>query len=151
MKMFFRRAGTSFLISAFVGLVVNLLIDVIGNGLGTPGFVSISPDFLAKFPTPVMATYVNVLLYGVIGATFGGATVLFECRRIGVIVQWCLYFVITSAVCLFITIYLWQLQKYPQAIICTLAGYAVTYAIIGVVQYRKLKEDIKAINESIRG
>ena len=101
------------------------------------------------FPTPVMAAYVNVLLYGVIGAQFAAMTMIFESRRIGVILQWIIYFCVTSAVCLIITIFLWQLHRYPMALVCTFLGYGLTYLIMGIVQYRKLKEDIMIINRSV--
>ena len=57
-----------------------------------------------------------------------------------------IYFAVTSAVCVSITMILWQLQKYPAAFICTLAGYAVTHVIMFVVEYKNLKKDITDIN-----
>ena len=149
MKTVLKRASFSFVISALVGLFINLLIDVIFNQAGKEGFISMSPAFIELFDTPVMAAYVNVILYGVIGAQFAAMTVIFDSRRIGVIVQWILYFCVTSAICIVITIFLWQLHKYPMALVCTFLGYGLTYLIMGIVQYRKLKEDIKVINESV--
>ncbi len=149
MKEILKRMIISFSISSFAGLVVNLVIDLIVNATGKTGFISIAPEFAELFPTPVIAGYVNVLIYGVIGAVFSGMTLIFECRRIGVIIQWCIYFLVTFALCMLITIFVWQLHRYPQAFISTAMGYAVTYIILGVVQYRQLKEDIKVINENL--
>jgi hypothetical protein len=42
---------------------------------------------------------------------------------------------------------LWQLHKYPAAFISTLAGYLATHIIMMVIEYRRLKADIKVINE----
>ncbi len=151
MKDLFKRIAISFCISSFAGLMVNLIIDGIVNTLGNPGFISISPDFRALFPSPVLAAYVNTLLYGVIGATFAGMTFIFDVRRLGYIIQWCIYFLVTFALCLFNTIGLWGLHKYPQAIACTLSGYALPYIIMGIVQYRQLKTDISEINQSLNG
>jgi len=47
----------------------------------------------------------------------------------------------------FIRFLLWQLHKYPAAFISTLAGYLATHIIMMVIEYRKLKADIKVINE----
>ena len=49
--------------------------------------------------------------------------------------------------CVGITILLWQLHKYPSAFISALAGYFATHVIMMVIEYRKLKADIKVINE----
>lgn len=147
MKEVLKRGFTSFALSSFAGLIVNLIIDIIMNARGLEGFSSMSPDYVALFPSVTIAAYVNVLLYGVIGATFALSVYIYEVERIGFIIQSIIYFIITSSVCVGITILLWQLHKYPAAFISTLAGYLATHIIMMVIEYRKLKADIKVINE----
>lgn len=149
MKEILKRSCISFAISAFSGLTINLLIDLIGNAEGIPAFISMSPVFVAMFPTPAMAAYINVLLYGVIGAAFAGMTFIFDFDRIGFLIQSLIYFATTGIVCTAVTILLWQLHHYPQALIGTLAGYGVTYIIMGMVQLKRLKADIREVNERI--
>ena len=149
MKETLKKVILSFALSSFAGLMVNLMIDLIVNATGNTGFISIAPEFQKLFPTPVIAGYVNVLLYGLIGAVFAGMTSIFDCSRIGVIIQWCIYFAVTFGFCMAITIFVWQLHRYPQAFISTAMGYSVTYLILGFVQYRQLKDDIRAINENL--
>jgi len=151
MKEYLKRGITSFAISSFAGLLVNLTIDLIANLTGHTGFVSMSADYIALFPSIVLAAYVNILLYGVIGATFAMTTVVYEIERMGFVIQSIIYFVITSSVCMAITIFLWQLYKYPAAIICTLLGFAVSHVLMITNEYRKLKADIKVINEISAG
>ncbi len=105
-----------------------------------------SPDYVKLFPTPVIAAYVNVLLYGIIGFTFAAMTFIFSSERIGLLLQNVIYFAVTAAVCVSITMILWQLQKYPSAFICTLAGYAATHVIMFIIEYKNLKKDISEIN-----
>ena len=124
MKEIIKRGLTSFALSSFAGLLVNLL-----------------------FPSPTLAAYVNILLYGVIGATFALAAYIYELERIGFVIQSIIYFIVTSVVCVAITTLLWQLHKYPAAFICTLIGYAATHVIMITIEYRRLRADIKVINE----
>jgi protein-S-isoprenylcysteine O-methyltransferase Ste14 len=147
MKEVLKRGLTSFALSAFAGLLVNLIIDVIMSSVLKTGFISMSPDYVAFFPSVTIAAYVNILLYGVIGATFSLAAYIYEVEKIGFIIQSIIYFIITSSVCVGITILLWQLHKYPAAFISTLAGYLATHIIMMVIEYRRLKADIKVINE----
>ena len=147
MKEIIKRGLTSFALSSFAGLLVNLLIDLIVNAVEGPGFSSMSPDYAALFPSPTLAAYVNILLYGVIGATFALAAYIYELERIGFVIQSIIYFVVTSVVCVAITMLLWQLHKYPSAFICTLLGYAATHVIMITIEYRRLRADIKVINE----
>ena len=151
MKEYLKRGITSFAISSFAGLLVNLTIDLIANLTGHTGFVSMSADYISLFPSIVLAAYVNILLYGVIGATFAMATVVYEIERMGFVIQSIIYFVITSSVCMAITIFLWQLYKYPAAIICTLLGFAVSHVLMITNEYRRIKADIKVINEISAG
>ena len=151
MKEVLKRGFTSFALSAFAGLIVNLIIDVIMNAVFKTEFHSMSPDYVALFPSVTIAAYVNVLLYGVIGATFALSAYIYEVERMGFIIQSIIYFIITSSVCVGITILLWQLHKYPAAFISTLAGYFATHVIMMVIEYRKLKADIKVINELSAG
>ena len=149
LKEILKRGAASFAISAVYGLVVNLVIDLVVNAVGVQtegGFISMSPEFRKLFATPVMAAYINVLLYGLIGATFSGMSFIFECPKIGYIVQSLIYFVSTAAVWIIVTILLWHLHRYPQALIATIAGYGVTYIIMGIATYKRLKSDINEIN-----
>ena len=147
MKNVLKRGIISFFISSFAGVSVNLIIDCCVNANGVKGFISMSPDFVKLFPTPVIAAYVNIILYGFIGFAFSTMTFVYEIEKIGFVIQSIIYFVVTATVCLSITVILWQLHKYPAALAGTLAGYAVTHVIMLIVGYRNLKKDIKEINE----
>ncbi|MCR5323487.1 MAG: DUF3021 domain-containing protein [Lachnospiraceae bacterium] len=151
MKEYLKNGLISFVISAFAGLLVNLFIDCIVGLNGAEGYISMSPDFRNLFPTPVIAAYVNVILYGVIGFTFSAMSFIYDIERIGFLLQSVIYFLETSSVCMAITVLLWQLHKYPAGFICTIAGYAATHVIMFTVEYRKLKKDIIEINEISAG
>ena len=146
-KEYLTRMAISFSISAFMGVLINLITDAAVNATGNTGFISMSPQYIALFPTPVIAAYCNVLIYGIIGAIFSGATAIYEVERIGFVIQSLIYFLITAAASMGITVVLWQLHHYPAAFISTMAGYLGTHIIMITVEYRKVKADIKAINE----
>ena len=145
MKEVLKRGITSFVLSSFAGLLVNLIIDIIMNAKGMTGFNSMSPDYVALFPSVTIAAYINVFLYGIIGVTFALSALIYEVEKMGFLIQSIIYFVITSVVS--VGMLLWQLHKYPAAFISTLSGYAVTYVIMTVIEYKRLKADIKVINE----
>ena len=147
MKDYIKRGMISFAISSFAGILVNLVIDSIANACGRSGFISMSPEFIDMFPTTALAAYVNALLYGVIGFIFSFMTFIYDVEKIGFLYQSIIYFLVTSVVSIGITMLLWQLHKYPAGFICTLSGYAVTHVIMFITEYRKLKKDIKEINE----
>ena len=149
MKEILKKGFIGFAMSALIGTAVNMIIDIIANALGVENFISMTPDFRSFFPTPVIAAYVNVFLYGIIGATFSMMTFIYEVNKLGIVLQNIIYFCVTAPVAVAIAVLIWQLHHYPKAIISTLAGYGVCYLIIGILQYRKLKDDIRQINEEL--
>lgn len=149
LKETLKKGAISFAISSFVGALINFIIDLVAAGLGAKNFCSISPEFLALFPTTVMAVYVNIFLYGVIGATFSMMTFIYEFDRIGFVVQSIIYCLVTGSVCLLITTLLWQLQRYPTALICTMIGYGMTHVIMVSMEYMMVKKEIQEINLEI--
>ena len=144
-----KNGAISFAIGSFSGLMVNFIIDIIAQAMGAEQFCSIAPDFQALFPTTAMAAYANVLLYGCISASFAAMTFIYDIERIGFVIQSIIYFLVTSAVCLLITMLLWQLQRYPAALLGTLAGYAMTHVIMITMAYRKLRKDVSEINQEL--
>ncbi len=150
MKLLMKRCGQSFGISAICGLLVNLLIEIgVRFATGDEGFVPLAPEFVAFFPSKTIAMEVNILLYGVIGAVFAAAAYVYEQERLGYIWQNFIYFLVTSVVWIPIVILVWQLQRYPQALISTLAGFAGTYVIMSYVGYRITKKDVDRINRAL--
>lgn len=149
LKEMLKKGAISFAIGSISGLIVNLFIDIAVNASGVSEFYSISPHFLALFPTTAMAAYVNVLLYGVISATFAMMTVIYEFEKIGFVIQSIIYFLVTSAVCLLITMLPWQLHRYPMAFLCTLTGYAVAHVIMITLEYKALRKDVNEINREL--
>ncbi len=151
MKEILKRGMMSFTISAFCGLIVNLLIDVIVNINGLKGFVSMSDHYVKLFPTEAMAAYVNILVYGTIGLVFAVMTFIYDVERLGFLFQSIIYFIVTGGFSVAVTVFLWQLHHYPGAFIGTLTGYAVSHVIIIAVEYRTLRKDVKEINEIYSG
>lgn len=147
MKLLIERCVKSFGISAICGLLVNMLIEIIVRSVTkTESFVPLAPEFVALFPSETIAMEVNILLYGVIGVTFSAAAWIYEQEKLGFVWQNLIYFLLTSIVWIPIVMLVWQLQKYPQAFISTLAGFAGTYVIMSIVGYRITKSDVDRIN-----
>lgn len=150
MKLLLERCAKSFGISAICGLLVNMLIEVIVRGvMKNEGFIPLAPEFVAFFPSETIAMEVNILLYGVIGAAFAAAAWIYEQEKLGFVWQNFIYFLLTSIVWLPIVMLIWQLQKYPKALISTLAGFAGTYVIMSIVGYRITKSDVERINQAL--
>lgn len=151
MKEIMKRAVTGFGNSAVCGLIVNMFIELaVRHYTKDSAFDPMSPAFVALFPSKTVAIEVNILLYGVIGAVFAAATWIYEQDRIGFIFQNLIYFVMTGAVWVPIMTMLWQLQRYPQALVGTLIGFSGTYAVMSFVGYKITRRDVREINQALK-
>lgn len=151
-KMILKRSAPSFSISAICGLLVNLLIEAIVRQItGMERFNPFSPEFMALFPSETIATEVNILLYGLIGASFAAGTFIFEKESLSFLVQNVIYVALTGICWVPVLLFVWQLQKYPQALTGTLLGYLGSYVIISVISYKKIQRDIADINRELAG
>lgn len=142
-----KRASFSFIISSFCGLVVYLLIEfLVGVVIGVEGFSGLTPEYLAKFPSETLALGVAVLSHGLIGATFAAATAIYEKAELGFILQNMIYVLLTGIVWIPIICFVWQLYRYPTALLSTIGGFVLTYVIMSVVGYNITKKEVAEIN-----
>lgn len=151
MKKILLRTISSFCYSVACGLLVNFLVEIIVQHItGDLTFSPVSPEFLARFSSRTVAIEVNALLYGLIGASYSASMVIYETDRIGFIIQNIIYFLVTSLVWVPILTFMWQLQRYPQALISTIFCYAITYVIVFIIGYRITKRDVANINQALK-
>lgn len=145
MKKYIIRTINGFLCSAVVSMLCLLLVEVISAALGNR-INPMTPDFISYFPSETIALEVDILLYGIFGASFAGMSFVYDNDRLGFVVQNIIYCLCTAAIWIPIITFIWQLWRYPMALVCTIAGFAVTYVIMTVVAYKTTKNDISEVN-----
>ena len=145
MKKHILRILQSFCFSSAISLICLLIIESIGEALD-PSFSVMTPEFASLFPTQRIAFGVDLLLYGLLGAAFSGWTAIYECDRIGFVIQNLIYSVGTAVVWIPIVTLIWQLQKYPPALIFTILGFFVSHVIVTIITYKTTRKDIEQLN-----
>ena len=150
MKMWIKRISLSFAVSMFCGLLVNMLTEIVVRAVtGVQEFPMVSAEFTELFRSKTIATEVNILLYGVIGAVFSAAALIYEQDKIGFLFQNLFYMLMTGMVWVPIVCLLWQLQKNPPAFISAICGFVMTYLVMTVVGYRITKKEVEGINRML--
>ncbi len=140
----------SFSISALCGLLVYMLLELVaGVILGVEGFSAMTPEYIALFPSETIALEVAILSHGVIGAVFAAATVVYEKIELGFILQNVIYVLVTGLVWIPLFSFVYQLYRYPQAMISTIGGFFATYVVMSVVGYKTTQKEIAQINQCL--
>lgn len=152
MKNILKRSVFSFCISSVLGALTNIIIELVVRMVtGMDDFTPLSPEFVRLFPSETIAVEVNVLLYGIIGAGFSAMTFIYENEKIGFIVQNMIYCILTSIIWVPIVVFVWQLNKYGNALVGTLIGFFSTYIVMSIVGYRITQARIEEINKFLNG
>lgn len=146
LKKALARAGCSMAVTSLCSLVTLIVVELC---MHREGFVPLLPDFLARFPSLSLALGVYHLLVGLIGAAFGGFSVLFEVERWSFLRQGVLHFLLTTAVWLPISAALWGLGRAPGALLSILLSFTVTYGITWLMNYQRCRESVRSINERL--
>lgn len=107
------------------------------------------PEFGAYFPNTYIAMVAQYLLIGLISAVFGAGSVIMEFKRLGLVGQSILYFLVTAAVWIPVGCLCWGLHRYPQAALSVGISYIVSYVICWVIQYCACKRNIEQINRKL--
>lgn len=84
-----------------------------------------------------------------IGMAFSSMLFIYEIDRIGFVLQNAIYYLVTGIVWIPIVAFLWQLWRYPQALVCTIVGFVMTDVIMTVIGYRTTKRNIRELNAAL--
>ncbi|MGN0495881.1 MAG: DUF3021 family protein [Lachnospiraceae bacterium] len=144
-----KRIGMAFVFTAFWGMACNMIIEIVVRIVSGIDYSPLTPEFIAMFPSVTIAYGVDMLLYGVIGLAFSSMLFIYEIDRIGFVLQNAIYYLVTGIVWIPIVAFLWQLWRYPQALVCTIVGFVMTDVIMTVIGYRTTKRNIRELNAAL--
>ena len=144
-----KRIGMAFVFTAFWGMACNMIIEIVVRIVSGIDYSPLTPEFIAMVPSVTIAYGVDMLLYGVIGLAFSSMLFIYEIDRIGFVLQNAIYYLVTGIVWIPIVAFLWQLWRYPQALVCTIVGFVMTDVIMTVVGYRTTKRNIRELNAAL--
>lgn len=144
-KKIILNAVLSFHGTAMLHIIISLVISCVGMDNHVP----MLDAYMAFFPSESVALLVEILLVGVIGATFGACAPIFEIERWSFLKQGVVHFLITTAVWLPISIFVWAIYKYPAAIISTAISYSFVYGVTWIMSAIKYNKMVKEINKML--
>lgn len=144
-----KRIGMAFVFTAFWGMACNMIIEIVVRIVSGIDYSPLTPEFIAMFPSVTIAYGVDMLLYGVIGLAFSSMLFIYEIDRIGFVLQNAIYYLVTGIVWIPIVAFLWQLWRYPQALVCTIVGFVMTDVIMTIIGYRTTKRNIRELNAAL--
>lgn len=144
MKMFLFRFMNGFCYSIAITMMVHAVVILI------TGHVPMMTEYRERFDSELLAFVVELLLIGVMSAFTSAGTMILEWKRMGLVVQSILYFLVMLAAWIPVGCFLWGVHKYPSSAVSTILSMIVTYGICWGIQYKLCARDVKEINGKLQ-
>ncbi|MBR3772567.1 MAG: DUF3021 domain-containing protein [Clostridium sp.] len=147
MKLTVMKALQGFSYAVTINVLIGVVIMLVSKEAQV---VPVVPDFADKFPSPMAAFGVQCLLIGLTSAAFAAGSRIMEIASWSLVKQSIVYFVVTAAVWIPVSVLCWGLGKYPATFFGVTGSYLIGYIISWTVQYRICKRNIEEINEKLK-
>ena len=144
MKNLVIRFLNGFCYSIAITVMVQLIVVAI------TGTKFMLPEYAAGFDNEVQAYIVQLLLIGLMSAVTSAGSAIMEIKRIGLVVQSILYFMLMLGTWILVACYLWGFHKYTMSMISCLISIVVTYGICWGIQYKLCVRDVAEINRRLQ-
>ena len=128
--------------STVIGLMISV---VLANGRYAP----CAPSLVLSAGNELNAMLVQTLLSGLLGATFGASSVIWELDRWSLFKQTGTYFSITSFVMMAVAYFSYWMEHSIRGLIIYFIIFVGIFIFVWLVQYLIWKKRIKRINEKL--
>jgi hypothetical protein len=140
------RGIHSFMYATAINVVIALIMIAIVN---KPDFLPLVPDYAARFESGITAFLLQTVLIGMTSAAFGAGSVILEIERWSLLKQSIIYFILTAAIWVPVSIFCWCINKYTTAFISIICSYIISYVITWIIQYTLCKKSVTKINQKL--
>lgn len=146
LKKALARAATSAVVCMLINQLVGICVSLSrGDGRYSP----VTPAFEARFASTMTAVIVQLLLIGLVGATFAACSVIFEIERWSFVKQGLVHLAITSAVAIPVCLYCWKPENTAWALgLC--GSWLFTYTVTWFSQYLLYRHRVRALDAKIK-
>ncbi len=140
------RGINGFMYAISINIILALIIMIFAK---EPDFIPLVPDYAAHFDSEIIALLLQMVLIGLTSAAFGAGSVILEIGRWSLLKQSVIYFIITAAFWMPVSIFCWGINKYPIAFFSVICSYIASYVITWTIQYSLCKKSVAKINQKL--
>ena len=108
------------------------------------------PEFMSRFHEPISAFVSQLILVGVMSGITSAGTVIFDCKKVGLLIQSVIFLIIMLSAWIPVACIAWGFHRYITSVISTICSIVVTYSICWGIQYKLCRRDIDEINVMLK-
>lgn len=143
----FKRIGIRFVNGFCYSIAITMIIH--GILMLSTGNAPLLPEYTARFDSQLTAYVSQLMLVGIMSAVTSAGTIVFEAKKIGLLVQSILFLFIMLSAWIPVACIAWGFHKYITSMIVTICSIVVSYGICWGVQYRLCRKEIERINAKL--
>lgn len=145
-KKSFQRGLLGFPLGVFIGYTITILISLFAaDGYYSP----CAPALVDEFGNEISAVVFQSLLCGLLGVSFGAASVIWEKDNWSILKQTVIYFLIALITMLPIAYFTHWMEHSVSGFLVYVGIFAAIFVFMWVVQYCIWKSKIKSINKKM--
>ena len=144
LKQIIIRFINGFCYSIAITMLVQLFVMLAAGG------APMLPEFMNRFQEPIIAFASQLIMVGVMSGITSGGTVIFECKKVGILVQSVIFLIIMLSAWIPVSCIAWGFHRYITSMISTICSIVVTYIICWGIQYKLCRRDIDEINVMLK-
>lgn len=144
LKRIFIRFINGFCYSVAITMLIQTLVML------ATGEAPMLPEFMNRFDEPISAFVSQLIMIGVMSGITSAGTVVFECKKVGLLVQSVIFLIIMLMAWIPVACIAWGFHRYITSMISTICNIVVTYMICWGIQYKLCRRDIDEINVMLK-
>lgn len=138
------------LIGAPIGLAITTMITiVISLAIGNGNFYPVVPEMATKFGRQIDAVLLQAVFSLLVGAIWGGISIVFEIEHWSLLRQTLTHFLIGYLTTLPIVYQMYWIEHSVSAVLSYFVVFLVVYLFIWGSQYLMIKHEIQKINRQV--
>lgn len=141
------RGTLGFPLGVFIGYAITILISVIhANGYYSPCM----PSLIDEFGSEIAAVVFQAILCGLLGTSFGAASVIWDNENWSIAKQTGIYFIIACISMFPIAYFTHWMERSLSGFLLYFSIFIAIFIIVWVIQYFIWKNKIRSINKKIK-
>lgn len=145
-KKVFQRGLLGFPLGVFIGYIITILISLFAaDGYYSPCV----PALVDQFSSEISAVVFQTVLCGLLGVSFGAASVIWEKDNWSILKQTGIYFLVVSITMLPIAYFTHWMEHSISGVFVYIGIFVAIFVFMWAVQYFIWKDKIKSINKKM--
>ena len=145
-KQALQRGALGFPLGIAIGYIITIVISL---GLGQGHYQSVKPELVAAMGSEMSAVLLQTILCGILGASFTGASVVWEVENWSIVKQTGAYLLITVSTALPIAYFTYWMSHSLVGFLAYFGTFIGIFFIAWIIQYLIWKNRLGKINTKI--